>query len=128
MANDLKRLVVEEADLAEADLADALEPYLRFTSDGQLLLEDGFEALSAKDRVLCLLLGLRAMEMLGLRPQATAKPAEIVRVSGMPPGTVRPKLSQLTRERYATKGADGYSLPLHSARRAVRILSEINDH
>lgn len=123
MPDALDALVVNEADVARDEIAAALRPFLRFTRDGGLLLEPGFEALSTENQVLCLLLGLRALEMLGLRRTAQASPTELVELSGMAAGTVRPKLSALRKSRRIIRVGSSYELPVHLARRAIQTLN-----
>lgn len=119
----LEDLVVDEREVASTELASALGPYVRFTASGGLLLEPGFKELHAEHQVLCVLLALQALRMLGYRDTDQASPAQIVELSGMAPGTVRPKLSGLLKARHVTKSAGGsYSLPLHEARRAISLL------
>jgi hypothetical protein len=125
MSDELENLVVDESEVARKDLADALRPYLRFTREGGLQLRPEFDDLRAQDKVLCVVLGLKGLEALGYRDTASASPAEIVEYSGMAPGTVRPKLSELTKARQIhTKGGE-YSLPSHSVPRAI---ARLKDH
>jgi hypothetical protein len=118
----LAALVVDETLLAREELAAVLGPFVRFTASGGLLLEKAFDHLTTLQRVGCVLLAMRAAELLGLRDRPGARPREIVAVSGMPPGTVRPKLGALVRERIAVKEADEYMIPGHGIRRAVDLI------
>jgi hypothetical protein len=124
MADELRTLVVDEEALARDDLARGLQRYVRFTSGGKLLLEPAFDKLPTEHRVLCVLLALQAMRLLELRDSAEVTPAEVTEISGMPPGTVRPKLAALFKGRWVVKNGGRYSLPLHSARRAIDLLGE----
>jgi hypothetical protein len=122
VTDSLHGLIVDESTVARDELAAALSPYVRFTGDGRLLLEPAFDELSADRKVVCVLLAFQALAILELRDDASATPAEIVELSGMPAGTVRPKLSALLKQRRVAKTADGYTLPLHAARRAADLL------
>ena len=122
MARQLEDLLVDEAAVARDEIAEALRPYVRLTRAGELLPEPAFDQLPAEHRVLCVLLALQASHMLGLRPDGAAAPAEVVQASGMPAGTVRPKLSALLKSRYVVRTDHKYSLPVHATRRAVRVL------
>lgn len=124
MTDPLQELLVDETAIAREELAEALRPYLQLGRDGGLWLLDPFDALPARARILCLLLAVKAQRMLGLRDNEAAKPQELVDLSSMAPGTVRPKLSQLARARLVTKGADGYVVPDGMARRAAAELAE----
>jgi hypothetical protein len=120
----LEDLVVDESTIAADDLAGTLEAYARFTSDGHLYLQPAFNDLPAEHQVLCVLLGVQALHLLGYRERDDATPAEIVEISGMAPGTVRPKLSTLVKRRAVVKSERRYSLPLHAATRAIEVLKK----
>ena len=120
--SSLRTLVADQRVLAEEELARGLRPYMRFTSEGQLLPERSFDVLPAEHRVLCVLLAVQALRLLQLRETDDATPAQISALSGMPPGTVRPKLSALLRDHRVAKTGSRYSLPLHSARHALDLL------
>lgn len=122
MDDELRALVLDEETVARDELARALQPYVRFTSGGKLLLEPAFDELPAERRVLCLLLALQAMRILEMRDSDDATPAELTDLSGMAAGTVRPKLAALLKGRRVVKIDGRYSLPLHSARRAMELL------
>lgn len=118
----LAALVVDEADLAREELAGALKPFLRLTRDGGFVFERSFDSLRTKQRVACLLLAFKAAHLLGFRTRPGAAPQEIVEVSGIPPGSVRPKLSELVQMRLAAKSGRDYFIPAHAARRVVQLL------
>jgi hypothetical protein len=126
MAIALTDLVVTEDALAQEELAPVLGPYLNFTNSGQILPTERFAGLPAEEQVLCVLLGLQALRILGLRSAEDASPAEIAELSGMSPGTVRPKLRSLLKQRRVSGASGRYTLPLHAARRAANLLSERN--
>lgn len=122
MIDKLDALVVDEMAVAREDVAGALARFVRFTRSGELLLEPEFDELNAEQRVLCVLLAVQAQRMLGLRDTDEVTPGEVVALSGMPEGTVRPKLSTLLKSRQVAKSAGRYSMPIHSARRAIAVL------
>jgi len=122
MGDSLDDLVVDHSAIARGDLARALQPFVRFTGEGQLWLEAGFDDLPADQRVLCVLLAVQGLHILGYRDTDQVTPAEVVELSGMASGTVRPKLSALLKQRRIAKNGARYSLPIHSARRAVDLL------
>jgi hypothetical protein len=126
MPKALKDLIVNERAVAETELATALDPYVRFTGDGELIIQEGFQSLTSERQVLCLLLAVQAMKILELRDTDQITPSEMVELSGMAPGTVRPKLSALAKKRRATRQRGSYSLPMHSARRVIEELRETN--
>jgi DNA-binding transcriptional ArsR family regulator len=122
MADALTALIVDDDALARDELAVAIAAHVRLTKGGALLLEPSFNDLPSDRQVLCVLLALKALKLLGFRESDSATPQEIVDLSGMAPGTVRPKLSALLKARLVTKQGHSYSLPVHSARRAIDLL------
>jgi hypothetical protein len=84
-------LVIDTADVAREELARVLEPYVRLTREGELVLQPAFEDLAARERLIAALLAVRAGELLGLRSAPGASPHEIERLTGMAEGTVRPR-------------------------------------
>jgi len=123
MATDpLAELVVDEAAIARGELAEVLEAFVRLTKGGDLIFEPAFDSLTAHQRVCCVLLSLRAGEMLGFRAGPGATPKEIVELSGMPAGTVRPKLVDLTKRRLARKANGRYEIPVATLRAASRFV------
>lgn len=124
MAKELKDLIVDEKAIAQTELATALDPYVRFTGAGELVLQDEFQSLTAERQVLCLLLAVQAMKILELGDTDQITPAELVELSGMAPGTVRPKLSALAKKRRVSRHGGSYSLPMHSARRVIDELGQ----
>lgn len=118
----LSSLIVDESHLAREELADTLRPYLRLGRSGQVVIDRAFDQLTALQKVACILLGLAAAHMLDLRDRRGATPQEIVRVSGLAGGTVRPKLSELLRDRYAVRDGHDYAIPIHAIRRITDLL------
>jgi hypothetical protein len=127
MSDPLEDLVVDESEMARDELAKLLRPYVRFARDGTMLFEDSFQGLPARARVLCALLALRAMNILGLRPDPGAGPQVLVDLTNMPPGTVRPKLRELAKSRLVTKEAGNYVVPNAAMRRAAAAIGEEGD-
>lgn len=118
----LSTLFADEEDLAREEIAEVLRPLLRFTKDGALILEDGFQRLTTLQQVTAVLLSFKALYLLGVRDAPGATPQEIIDTSGMAPGSVRPKLSELSGRRLVAKQGREYSIPTHAARKAVSIL------
>jgi hypothetical protein len=119
----LEDLLVDENAFARETLASALSPLLRLSRSGDLFFEPGFSELKALQQVLTILLGLKAAEMLGIRESASATPGEVVELSGMAAGTVRPKLSELVRQRLILRRKDGgYEVPVSAANQVLDTL------
>lgn len=122
MADPLQALLVDETEIAREELASGLSPFVRLTSSGALVLEPSFEALGARQKVLCALLALKALHLLELREKPTAGPAEISSASGIPSGTVKPRLRELASDRLVIADGGRYEIPNHALR---RVLDEI---
>lgn len=124
-SNPLQALVVGEETLANQELADTLIPYVRFTEDGQFLLEPAFDHLSSPEKVLCVLLAARALDALGKRSNSELRSKEIIELTGMPDGTVHSAVKQLKDSRLIAKGEQGgWEIPNHALRKVVTSLSE----
>ncbi|MGH8546896.1 MAG: hypothetical protein ACREX3_25440 [Gammaproteobacteria bacterium] len=119
----MKALIVKEADLAEQELADALMPYLRFSDSGDLFTTEEFDLLTTRDRVLCVLLAARALNALDRRDQPGMRNAEVQDLTGMPAGTVNPKLAGLKKDRIATKDGGYWVVAPYALRKVANELA-----
>jgi hypothetical protein len=121
-ADPLIGLLVNESALAREELAEGLAPRLQLTEEGGLWLLPGFEELTSVNKVLCLLLAVKAMKMLGLRESDRVSPSDLVGLSGMPAGTIRPKLSHLAEKRLIGRDKHQYWISTPGARKALQTL------
>lgn len=122
-SDPLERLMVDEQAIAREDLAVVLAPYVGITKSGEIILTEDASRLNAATRLLAVLLAVWAAHLLGVRPRAGATPTELVELSGLPSGTVRPKLSELRKRRLVTKQGADYLVPLASVRLAAATLA-----
>jgi hypothetical protein len=124
MAHDdpLSTLLVDEALVAREELAVGLAPFVQFTRDGDIWPLPPFEELPSRDKVLCLLLAVKAMSMLDIRETEQVSPAELVKIGDMAAGTVRPKLSQLVEKRLVMRDGHRYWISARGARKAFDLL------
>lgn len=123
MTDPLKDLVVDEASFARDELARALKPYVQLGREGGLWLLEPFDGLPARAKVICVLLAVKAQYLLDFRATDGAQPQELVDLSRMAAGTVRPKLSELNRSRLVAKTGSGYTIPDPMSRRALAELT-----
>lgn len=121
-SDPLSTLLVDEDDVARDELAAGLTPFIQITKQGGLLPRPAFEKLSTADKVLTLVLSIKAMKMLGLRESERVGPAELIELSGMPAGTVRPKLSALAKGRLIVNDDHEYWITTLGARKALEVL------
>jgi len=115
----LASLIVDEDSIAREELAAGLKPYVQLSKKGGLWLQTPFDELDSATKVLCLLLAIKAQAMLDLRESDQASPAELIEISGMPGGTVRPKLSKLVEKRFLAKADREYRVPPAAVRKAL---------
>jgi hypothetical protein len=118
-ADPLKELMLDTDDVAREEIAGALAPYVQFDPEGGLWIHDQFDQLKSEDKVICLLLAMRAQQLLGLREKSGTTPQELIEIGQMAAGTVRPKLSKLLKDRQIAKTDSEYHLPPPAIRRAV---------
>ncbi len=107
-----------------AELATMILPYAGFNPEtGQVYFKPTFEELNAKRKIIIYLLCRLALSALPNPPVSKyAAPIEVTKETGLPGGTIRPKLIQLVDEKVVTKSGEGYSiLPthLHRAKQAL---------
>ena len=114
MATDpLERLVLDATEADRATIADVLSDRVGIDrSSGRIVLLPGYSPLNARSKVLLVLLAAKAAHLLGLRESELLRTQEVVMVSGLPPGTVAPKLKELREDRVVAQGADrAYYVP-----------------
>jgi hypothetical protein len=121
-SDPLVTLLVDEASVAREELAAGLGPFVQLTREGSVLPRNAFEELTSRNKVLCLLLAVKALAMLDLRDSEDVTPADLVEMGDMAAGTVRPKLSQLVASRLATRDGHRYSISTRSTRKALDAL------
>lgn len=122
-SNPLTRLVVDAVDVRE-QLASALTDYVVYDERGQLAFTASFDRATARHRVLIAVMALIGQAHLGGREEGPVRPAEIQDVTGMPGGTVRPKLRELVDRRCLTSSDGAYILPDALVRNGMRELNQ----
>ncbi len=99
---DLDDLLVSGKALDRARVTSALKPYVRLDQDAKAIRpHEGWAAASAKAKVLATLLAQKAMVVLDVIPadQEPMTPVDIIKVTGVPRGTVAPTLKALYEAR-----------------------------
>lgn len=122
MAKKLSDLVIQEDLLHEDLVAGTLDTYMGFTEGGGLVLKEGFDSLKAKNKVLCVFLGLKALKFLGIRETPSAGPTEVSNMSGIPLGTVKVYALELKSDRLLTSRGGTYEVSSHSLNRIADLL------
>jgi hypothetical protein len=120
----LEDLLVDEAAFDRDALAEALLDYVRLGRSGELRPGPKWGGLSRLGRVLAVLLAGKAAWALGLRADENTGASEVTTLSGLPGGTVRPKLRILRERSLVEQSADGRyrvsSMAMSSALQTLR--------
>jgi hypothetical protein len=128
MQDPLDQLFVKSEQVAgeqRAILAQLILPYASINADtGDVYFKATFDDLSTKQKILLYLLCRLA---LSTRPNTTftvtVSPIEIEKATMLPGGTVRPKLTELVKDRIIVKSGEGYSVPAVNLQRAKKMFS-----
>ena len=108
MADPLTDLLLDADEVDRARLAQGLAGVLGIDKEtGRIVLKPGYNDFDAARKVLSFLLGALAARLLGKRESEAVAPSELQQQTGMPKGTVNPKLSQLAQQRLVSKTPAG---------------------
>ncbi len=119
----LNELLIDSAAVDREAIVVALRNYIGIdTTSRNVVTKDAFTALSARQKIVALLLGAKARFLLGSGSEALT-PAEIASSSGVPPGTVRPTLRALARQHVISNNHEGYSVAHHQIPGAIALLA-----
>lgn len=115
--NKLSNLIVKD-DLNEEVLSSILDRFIRIKADSSKIITlPDFSKLKTKDAMLMLLLGFKAIKLLGLRENENAGPKELHIISGINLSTIKSALRDLESENLISSEKGKYSVPnflLHS--------------
>jgi len=110
----LEDLLLNAAEVDRARLSSALVDVLGIdTESGRVVLKPGFGGLNARNKLLAYLLGRKAAVLLGKMDVEAASPKDVQQETGMPTGTVNPKLRELLHDRLvsSTETSEYYIAP-----------------
>lgn len=119
----LADLVVDADEIDRAALAHALKNRVAIDrASSRLVIQDGFSSLSAKRKVLALVLAQKAACLLQVSDTETLSYKEIVAQSGIPQGTAAPALKGLKEAHLVSQDATkAYYVPNACILRAIRL-------
>lgn len=125
-SDPLKELLLDADEVDRAQLAKALKIYLGIDSkSGRVVLKPGFKKLSTRNRVLVYLLGCKVSTILGLIDSEEVAPKEIPKETGLPEGTVYPKLKELKEDRLISQNdSSKYYVAPHQILTAIEQLNK----
>jgi len=124
MNTKLTDLIKKDEEIKGELLAEALFPYMNFTESGELLPSESFKKLSSKAKVLVVLLSGVALLQLGIRQTDRMAPKDVVEMSAIPAGTVRPALKELLEEKVVAIRNGEYQIPPRSFSDVKRLIEE----
>lgn len=122
----LADLLLDADEVDRATLSKAVVGLLGIdSSTGRVVLKPGFASLDTRKKVLAYLLGAKVAVLLAKAESEAVSPIDLARQTGLPKGTVNPKLSHLFDERLVSKTAAGaYYIAPHQIHTAVEELRE----
>jgi hypothetical protein len=104
----LKTLLLDAKEVDRTTLAQALSGILGVdTATGRVVLKPGFNSLDTRRKVLAFLLGVKAAFLLGKGESEAMANKDIIANTGMPTGTVNPKLKELRDRRLVSQTKEG---------------------
>jgi hypothetical protein len=109
----LGKLLLDATEADRAVIASALNDRVGIdATSGRAVLLPGYAAMNARQKVLAVLLAAKAAHLLGLRDGEPIATLEIVATSGLPRGTVAPKLKELRETHLVGQSRDrAYYVP-----------------
>lgn len=116
-------LVVDTAELDRTSIADALRGVIVIDKSGAVVPARDFQALSAQQKVIALLLGRKVAVLLGLSTDEAVGPTELAKQSDVPGGTIFPTVRRLLKDRMISQDSTSeYHLSTHQVAAAIAYL------
>jgi DNA-binding MarR family transcriptional regulator len=110
----LENLLVDEQEMSEEILHDLLSNYVRIgKQSGDLIPQQPFRDLTAKQKSIIVLLSQRARSQLEMVDSEWISPSEISEQSGIKKGTVYPTVRELENEGLVENEDGNYRVPAH---------------
>ena len=109
MAKDpLEDLLLDAAEVDRARLADALREVLGIDgTSGKIVPKPGYNSLKTRQKVLSYLLGMKVAVLVKKVTDELVLPKDIQEATGLPQGTVNPKLKELKEAKLVTRDKAG---------------------
>jgi hypothetical protein len=126
MSDDpLSDLLLDADEIDRTLLANSLKNLLGIDNkSGRVVPKPGFNSLSARNKVLAFVLAKKAAQLLGVLESELANPKQISEESGIPDGTVRPKLRELIEGKLLSQADGGdYYVAQHQLSRVISELT-----
>ena len=107
--SEFKELYIED-ELNKDILRNTLTGNAKLTNQGDVLLEPNVK--NTKKAIVIYLLGTKVLKIDGIKTEETERPTDISQKTGLPIGTVKPRLRELLEEGFVKQTDDGrYYIP-----------------
>ena len=123
----LRRLVIKEAEMSEALVAELLEPFVLLSESGEALFQSQYHRLEAADKLLIALLSAKALVALGFSDTAALGPKSLSEMTGIPEGTVKRTLREMAADRLVHSAGGKDTIPAHAVSRVQERIRRILD-
>lgn len=121
----LEDLLVDEEQMNRELLANLLDEYVRIGNEsGSLITRPAFKELTAKRKIVVVLLAQRASHELGKANSEWLSPSEISEISGIKSGTIYPSIRDLEEEGIAESDDGSYHIPPYNFTVAKQFIKE----
>lgn len=124
----LEDLVVSGADMDRELVGQILAPYLRLDKDTcSIRVTQKWDALGNEEKIILYLVARKAMSALNFTIESEeSPPAEVIKQTGLPPGSVYPALRNLLQQRLIDQPGKrrGYLVPNHVLEKVKSIFRE----
>jgi hypothetical protein len=120
----LSDLLINEREVDESVLAQGLAGIVGVTEAGTVRPLEGWDRLNERGKLLALLLGLMAAEIMGKRQRVGITPTEAAALAGVAEGTAKRTLRELLTHRLVEQEGRGrYAVSTVAMRAALRDMS-----
>lgn len=122
----LSDLLLNAQEVDRSILALALQDILGIDNKtGKVILKPGFNKLNSRQKVVAYLLGKKVAKLLGKIENETIAPKDIPVDTGIPKGTVYPKLRELIEDRLVMQTKEGeYYIESHQIIACIDVLGK----
>lgn len=104
----LSSLLLNAEEVDRASIARALKDYVGVdNTSGKIILKASFDKLGARQKLIAYLLGKKVAKLLAKIDIELSSPKDIQIETGIPKGTVNPKLRELVESRLISQTKDG---------------------
>lgn len=123
-----EELLVDEDELNEELLVNTVGKYTKIgNNSGELVPQDAYRNLTAKEKIVVVLLAQKVRYELDMAEEEWLSPGEISDLSGVKTGTIYPSVRTLDDEGYAQNEDGNYRIPTVNVEKAKSLLEGGDD-